>query len=82
MAKGDSVPYEIREEVCVKAREYYSDHKDIREINAHFKTDKFPHKGELDVWFDESSHPKHALFIYEYNELSERVLRIPNDWKD
>ncbi len=82
MAKGQSVPYEIRDEVSKALFDYYSGDTAIASISPKFLTDHFPYKGQAYIYFEGSSDYFLCSFKYFYDENSVKTLSVTRDWRD
>lgn len=82
MAKGQLVPYEIRNEVSNALFEHYSGEAAIASISPKFLTDHFPHSGQAYIYFEGSSNYFLCSFMYFYDENSVKTLSVTSDWRD
>lgn len=80
--KGRNVPYEIRREVCDEGRKHYKSVGKIVSISEDFHTDNFPHKGELNIFFEGSSNYVTSYFTYRYGVSGGKEFIVTRDWND
>ena len=82
MAKGNQVPFEIRDEVETALKTWYQHEPKITSLSVEFSTDYFPHKGMARIRFGTGYHSFECLFEYKYGSTGHKELSVTKDWRD